>query len=73
MFSVIVGFATPLAILGLYDAMFREFFEKDDQQYKYDVTTTTQRIILLSSIVLTIILILFNSLFSELFFWHSRT
>lgn len=68
MFSVIVGFATPLAILGLYDAMFREFFEKDDQQYKYDVTTTTQRIILLSSIVLTIILILFNSLFSELFF-----
>lgn len=68
MFSVIVGFATPLAILGLYDAMFREFFEKDDQQYKYDVTTTAQRIILLSSIVLTIILILFNSLFSELFF-----
>jgi O-antigen/teichoic acid export membrane protein len=68
MFSVIVGFATPLAILGLYDAMFREFFEKDDQQYKYDVTTTTQRIILASSIVLTIILILFNSLFSKLFF-----
>jgi len=68
MFNVIVGFATPLAILGLYDAMFREYFEKDDQQYKYDVTTTTQRIILLSSIVLTIILILFNSLFSKLFF-----
>ena len=68
MFSVIVGFATPLAILGLYDAMFREFFEKDDQQYKYDVTTTTQRIILASSTVLTIILILFNSLFSKLFF-----
>lgn len=68
MFSVIVGFATPLAILGLYDAMFREYFEKDDQQYKYDVTTTTQRIILASSTVLTIILILFNSLFSKLFF-----
>ena len=34
MYNVIVGFATPLAILGLYDAMFREFFEKDDQQYK---------------------------------------
>ena len=73
MFSVIVGFATPLAILGLYDAMFREFFEKDDQQYKYDVTTTTQRIILLSSIVLTIILILFNSLIFGVIFWHSRT
>ena len=32
MFNVIVGFASPLAILGLYDAMFREFFEKDDIQ-----------------------------------------
>lgn len=68
MFNVIVGFAAPLAVLGLYDAMFREFFEKEDQQYKYDVTTTAQRIILLSSIVLTIILILFNSLLSKLFF-----
>jgi len=68
MFNVIVGFASPLAILGLYDAMFREFFEKDDNQYKYNVTTTAQRIILLSSTFIMFILILFSKSFSVLFF-----
>ena len=46
MYSLVIGFGTPFAILGLYDVMFREYFEKDDQQYKHDVTTTAQRIIL---------------------------
>ncbi|HBT51682.1 MAG TPA: polysaccharide biosynthesis protein, partial [Petrotoga sp.] len=68
MFNVIVGFTSPLAILGLYDAMFREFFEKDDNQYKYNVTTTAQRIILLSSTFIMFILILFSKSFSVLFF-----
>jgi len=68
MYNVIVGFATPLAILGIYDAMFREFFEKDDQQYKYNVTATAEIIVLVSSIVISLILLVFNSFFSKLFF-----
>ena len=72
MFTLIINFGTPLAVMGLYDAMFREYFEKDDQQYKYDVTTTTQRIILFNSIIISIILILFSSFFSNLFFGVSE-
>ena len=68
MYNVIVGFATPLAILGLYDAMFREFFEKDDQQYKYNVTATAERIVFLSSVTITLILLLFSKPFSAMFF-----
>ncbi len=71
MYTTIVGFGTPLAVLGLYDAMFRQYFEKDDQQYRYDVTTTTQRIILVSSIIISIILVLFNNRLSILFFGES--
>lgn len=71
MFSLIVGFGMPLAVLGLYDAMFRQYFEKDDQQYKYDVTTTTQRIILFSSIIISITLVLFSKSLSVLFFGES--
>jgi len=71
MFSLLVGFGTPLAILGLYDAMFRQYFEKDDQQYRYDVTTTTQRIILVSSIIVSIVLVLFSKSLSILFFRES--
>ena len=68
MYNVIVGFATPLAILGLYDAMFRQFFEKDDQQYKYNVTATAERIVFLSSVTITLILLLFSKPFSAMFF-----
>jgi O-antigen/teichoic acid export membrane protein len=68
MYTTIIGFGTPFAILGLYDAMFREYFEKDDQKYRYDVTTTTQRMILFSSIIIALILVLFSSKLSVLFF-----
>lgn len=71
MYNLVIGFGTPFAILGLYDAMFREYFEKDDQQYKYDVTTTAQRIILMSSIIISFVLILLNKSISSLFFGDS--
>ena len=29
MFNTIVGFGSSFAVLGMYDAMFREYFEKD--------------------------------------------
>lgn len=71
MYTSIVGLGTPLAVLGLYDAMFRQYFENDDQQYRYDVTTTTQRIILASSIIVSIILVIFQNRLSVLFFGES--
>lgn len=40
MFNTIVGFGTGFAVLGMYDAMFREYFEKDDSHYKNVVTST---------------------------------
>ena len=52
----------------MYDAMFREYFEKEDQQYRYNVTTTAQRIVFINSIIVSVILIVFSSFFSVLFF-----
>jgi len=54
--------------MGMYDAMFREYFEKEDQVYRYNVTTTAQRIVLISSVILSSILLIFNKPFSYLFF-----
>lgn len=71
-YSLIVGFGSPLAILGLYDAMFREYFEKDDFQYKYNVTTTAQRAVLTSSIIISILLVVFSKNLSFLFFKNSN-
>ncbi len=71
-YSLIVGFGTPLSILGLYDAMFREYFEEDDFQYKYNVTTTAQRAVLVSSIIISILLVVFSKNLSFLFFKNSN-
>lgn len=71
MYNLIIGFGGPLAMLGMYDAMFREYFEKDDQQYRYNVTSTANRIIMVTSIFISTIFILFNSSFSKLFFGTS--
>lgn len=72
MYNLIIGFGSPLAMLGMYDAMFREFFEKDDEQYRYNVTSTANRIVILTSTLISLLLLLFNSLFSKLFFGTSQ-
>ncbi|NLK72537.1 MAG: oligosaccharide flippase family protein, partial [Clostridiales bacterium] len=71
MYNLIIGFGVPLAVLGMYDAMFREYFEKDDLKYRHDITTTANRIVLTASVFICIIFIVFNSSFSKLFFGTS--
>ena len=68
MYNLIIGFGSPLAMLGMYDAMFREYFEKDDQQYRHNVTSTANRIIMVTSILVCLVLLIFNRQFSNLFF-----
>lgn len=68
MYSTIVGFGSPVAMLGMYDAMFREYFEKEDQQYRYNVTSTANRIIMVTSVLVCLVILVFNRQFSSLFF-----
>ena len=67
LFNMIINFGSSFAILGVYDAMFREYFEKDEMQYKMKVTSTGMQIVLLSSFVVMVVLILFNKAFSQIF------
>lgn len=38
--STVVSFGSALAVMGMYDAMYRMFFEKDDERYKKDICST---------------------------------
>lgn len=67
LFNMIVNFGSSFAVLGVYDAVFREYFEKDDLQYKMKVTSTGMQIVLLSSFVVMLILMIFNKAFSQIF------
>jgi len=52
----------------MYDAMFREYFEKEDHQYRFDVTATANRIVLITSVIICAVFVFANASFSNLFF-----
>lgn len=72
MFNTIVGFGSAFAILGVYDAMFREYFEKDDAHYKSLVTSTALKIVLVSGAASALLLIIFSKYTSTLFLGETQ-
>lgn len=67
MFNTIVGFGSSFAVLGMYDAMFREYFEKDSLEYKSMVTSTSAKIVFLSASIVSLLLVVFSKATSQLF------
>ena len=70
--NTLVQFCSALGVLGLYDAMYRMFFERDDDNYKREICSTALVITIISGITVSIILLIFNQLISKLFFGNSR-
>ena len=75
MFNTIVSFGSSFAVLGVYDAMFREYFERDEMKYKNIVTSTAVRIVFISAIIFSCVLFLGCRVLSDLFLgspenWH---
>lgn len=66
--NIVVSFGSAIAIMGMYDAMFRMFFDKDDLEYKKSVCSSAFYFVVVTSIIVFGILILFRNFFSNLFF-----
>ena len=67
LYNTILQFGSHFALLGLYDAMFREYFEREDILYKHKVTSTAMYIVLLSSFCVMSALFCFGKFFYGLF------
>jgi len=68
MSNTIISFASALAILGMYDAMYRIFFDKDDEEYKRIVCSTTLFFTLSTSVIIFVIMIILKENVSKIFF-----
>ena len=66
--TVVVSFGSSLAVMGMYDAMFRMFFDDNDREYQQSICSSTLFFTLASSMVVTAVLVLFQDFFSVLFF-----
>ena len=68
MSNTIISFASSLAILGMYDAMFRMFFEKEDESFKKKICSTTFLFTLLISLIVSVLLFFLRDNINNIFF-----
>lgn len=66
--STIVSLFSALAVMGMYDAMYRLFFEKDDDNFKKDVCSSAFVFSILTSTIVFLIMIIFQNTISSLFY-----
>ncbi|OPJ61654.1 lipopolysaccharide biosynthesis protein [Clostridium oryzae] len=62
--NITVSFGSAIAVMGMYDAMFRMFFEKDDLEYRKEVCSNALGFVLISGLIMCLILFLMKKYFS---------
>lgn len=63
--NTILSFGSALAIMGMYDAMYRMFFEKDDEEYKKDICSTAFIFNIITSFIIFGVMILFKDFLAD--------
>lgn len=66
--NTIVQLGSAIAVMGMYDAMYRMFFEKDDEQYKRDICSTALCFTIATSILVFGIMVVFRDQIAQFFF-----
>lgn len=66
--NTVVSFGSAIAIMGMYDAMYRMFFEKDDDDFKKNVCSTALLFTLSTSLVVFVIMLLAKDIIAQYFF-----
>lgn len=66
--NTVVSFASAIAVMGMYDAMYRMFFEKEEQEYKKNVCATALIFTCFTSIIVFLLLIFFRKQVAQYFF-----
>ena len=68
MVTTVISFGGAIAIMGMYDAMYRFFFDKDDVTYKITVCSTTLSFTICTSIAVAAIMVVAKTLIAQYFF-----
>lgn len=66
--NTLISFASALAVLGMYDAMYRMYFEKDEEDFKKRICSTALTFTLCTSLLVFLLMILFRGMIARWFF-----
>lgn len=70
--NTVVNFGSALAVMGMYDAMYRMFFEKEEEWYKKTICSTALGFTLFTSIVIFIVMLVGRKLIAQFFFSNEK-
>lgn len=70
--NTLVSLASAFAILGMYDAMYRLFFEKEDIIYKKKICSTTLAFTIALSLITSLIMFALRDVIAAFFFNDSK-
>ena len=67
MSNTIISFASAIAVMGMYDAMYRLFFDKEDEKYKKEICSTTLLFTIITSIAVFGLMIILKNVLAIIF------
>ena len=72
MSNTIVSFGSALAIMGMYDAMYRMFFENEKNEYKKSICSTAFIFSIFTSLIIFFLMFAFKDVLSQIFFGDAK-
>lgn len=70
--STLVSFGSAIAVMGMYDGMYRMFFEKEDEDFKKNICSTAFSFTLVTSAIVFFIMLLLRNLIAKYFFGDTK-
>lgn len=65
--TIIISFGSSIAIMGMYDAMFRMFFEREDLFFKKEICSSALFFTVVTSVLVFAVMLLFRNFWAETF------
>lgn len=72
MASTIISFGCGIATMGIYDAMFRLFFDKDDEEYKKSLCSTALFFVVFNSLIIVFIMWVIHDYLTQFLFQDNQ-
>lgn len=66
--NTVVSFGGAIAVMGMYDAMYRMFFEKDEDDYKKGICSTALLFTLIMLFIVFLIMLALKDIIEKYFF-----
>lgn len=70
--NTVVQFTSAIAVMGMYDATFRMFFEKSEGEYKKKVCSTALTFTMVTSLIVFIVMVLMRDVIAQWFFGNRQ-